>query len=68
MPRIIHICQVCLRVQEEPAVCHGRQMARIDCGEPGSELCRPVMDARGRLKGHAPRWWVDHVLAGERGT
>lgn len=66
MERIVYVCHVCLRVSPEADECHGQPMHGVDCGPPGSELCRPIMGEHGRPKAHAPRWWVEHVLTEAR--
>jgi hypothetical protein len=34
-------------------------MIRCDAGQPGDERRRPVIDERGNIKSHAPRWFLE---------
>lgn len=57
--RIIYVCETCLSISNAPGECHGTKMLKVDAGEPGSERSKPIIGEEGRLKSHAPRWWVE---------
>jgi hypothetical protein len=59
--RVFYLCSVCFNASERPAVCHHRPMVRCDPGQPGDDRRRPPADAQGRLKSHAPRWFLEAI-------
>jgi hypothetical protein len=62
--RVIYLCEICFRVTDKPEEClEGHRMIRCDVGEPGSERSRPLYDEEGRLKTHAPLWWLERQQA-----
>lgn len=56
-----YICPICFNVAEEPGKHHGRE--RVFCEElpVGDEKLKPILDNRGDLKTHAPRWFLEAV-------
>jgi len=56
-----YICPICFEVSESEREHHGRPMIRCDAGQPGDERRKPVINGNGRLKSHAPRWFLEAV-------
>ena len=56
--RILYLCLTCFEVSRSEADHHGRRMVCCDVGAPGDERRKPAMDHSGRLKSHAPRWYL----------
>ncbi|HET7088829.1 MAG TPA: hypothetical protein VFL17_09280 [Anaerolineae bacterium] len=56
-----YICTICFEVSGTPSEHHSRQMIRCDAGQPGDEARRPLVDAEGHLKTHAPRWFLQAI-------
>jgi hypothetical protein len=56
-----YLCPICFEVSESASRHHGRRMLRCDAGNPGDETRKPLMDTDGRLKSHAPRWFLETI-------
>jgi len=56
-----YLCPTCFNISESARECHGRQMIRCDPGTPSDERRKPLTDAEGHLKSHAPRWFLEAV-------
>ena len=56
---IFYLCPMCFEVSDVEGQHHGRSMLRCDAGQPGDERRKPLMDARGNLRTHAPRWFLE---------
>lgn len=56
-----YICPVCFEASEQRLRCHDHLM--VPCNAQRMEDCRPVMDADGRLKSPAPRWFAVQLSA-----
>jgi hypothetical protein len=56
-----YLCPVCFEVREDCRDCHHQRMIVCDVGGPGDERRKPVIDASGRLKSRAPRWFMEAV-------
>ncbi len=56
-----YICPVCFEAAEERLRCHDHLM--VPCNAERKEDCRPVIDADGRLKSPAPRWFASLLSA-----
>jgi hypothetical protein len=62
--RIVFICERCLSSDDSPGECCDHPRVRYDAGEPGSALSQPLYDEEGRLRSHAPRWWLERHQGG----
>ena len=57
--RVVYICDHCMTAAEREENCCGHTMVRYDAGTPGSERSKPLYTPDGRLRTHAPRWWLE---------
>ena len=53
-----YICPICFKTSELPGTHHGRDMVHCDPRSQGQELCKPAMDADGRVLNPAPLWFL----------
>lgn len=56
-----YICPVCFFVKEEPGYHHERRMVHCEELPIGDEKLKPVIDTKGDLRSHAPRWFLEAV-------
>lgn len=63
--RVIYICENCFKASDAEGECCGHAMIRCETGEPGSERSRPLYAEDGRLRSHAPRWWLERHQRGQ---
>lgn len=57
--KVFYLCPVCFQASDWPIECHGHTM--IYCQAESIEDCRPLMDAQGRMRTRAPRWFTQAV-------
>jgi hypothetical protein len=55
-----YLCPTCFATQETGAA-HPHPMIHVDTAAMSVELCRPPIDAQGRLQSRAPRWFLHRV-------
>ena len=60
-PHLVYICPFCFRVCASCEECHQHQMICCDVGALGDERRKPLMDASGRVRTRAPRWYLEAV-------
>ncbi len=56
---LFYICPTCFNACEDLKECHEHQMMGCDPGELGHERRKPMMDATGRIRTRAPRWYLE---------
>ena len=56
-----YICPVCFIVSEKPGYHHERRMIHCEELPIGDDRLKPVIDAKGDLRSHAPRWFLEAV-------
>jgi hypothetical protein len=56
-----YLCPMCFEVSEVEREHHGHRMICCDAGQPGDERRKPVIDERGNVKSHAPRWFLEAI-------
>ena len=54
---IFYLCPTCFEASETAAECHGHRMMHCECGQPGDERRKPVVNGGGQLTSRAPRWF-----------
>jgi hypothetical protein len=57
--RVFFLCPTCFHVAVDRAVDHPHPMLRIDAGALDDERRRPLIDAGGQIRTHAPRWFIE---------
>jgi hypothetical protein len=58
---IFYLCPYCFEVSQVAGDHHGHRMVLCDAGQPGDERRKPVIDERGNVKSHAPRWFLEAI-------
>jgi hypothetical protein len=58
-----YLCPTCFEASECECMDHLHRMIRCDPGAPGDERRKPVMNGKGTVKSHAPRWFLEAVGA-----
>jgi hypothetical protein len=56
-----YLCPMCFEVSGVEGEHHGQRMICCDAGQPGDERRKPVIDERGNVKSHAPRWFLEAI-------
>ena len=56
-----YICPTCFRVSLRVEECHGAVMVCCNVPDQLDERRRPDVDAKGRMRSRAPRWFKDAV-------
>ncbi|HEX6386071.1 MAG TPA: hypothetical protein VF177_15480 [Anaerolineae bacterium] len=59
--RVFYLCPTCFAVSETAGRCHNHVKVCCSPGRPGDERRKPLMDADGRLKSRAPRWFLEAI-------
>jgi hypothetical protein len=60
------LCPTCFEASEVERTDHPHRMIRCNPGTPGDERRKPVMNGKGAVKTHAPRWFLEAVGAQRR--